>query len=167
MDSSKEPQLGKPESVVPSTPEQALGQEIGQEDQGAATETAPQGEEAPANAPAPAVVSGTVQAHPRADRLADEIDDILEEDLKELYLAMSVDQQRKFRAKGEETVSKIRELVRATKINAKKIFRLIREWLKLIPGVNRFFLEQEAKIKTDKILAVSEEERARSQNKTL
>jgi hypothetical protein len=26
------------------------------------------------------------------------------------------------------------------------------QWLKLLPGVNRFFLEQEAKIKTDRII---------------
>jgi len=28
------------------------------------------------------------------------------------------------------------------------------DWLKILPGVNKFFLEQEAKIKTDKILAL-------------
>jgi hypothetical protein len=41
----------------------------------------------------------------------------------------------------------------------KKILALIRDWLKLIPGVNRFFLEQEAKIKTDKILLAAEEKK--------
>ena len=29
---------------------------------------------------------------------------------------------------------------------------LIREWLKVIPGINKFFLEQTVKIKTDKII---------------
>ncbi len=106
---------------------------------------------------APAVVQQT-------DRLEEEIEDILEEDLKELYLAMPPQAQAEFRAKGEQTRSKIRELVRAARVNAKKIFQLIRDWLKMIPGVNRFFLEQEAKIKTDKILLVSEEEKKRSEN---
>lgn len=96
------------------------------------------------------------------DRLEEEIEDIMEEDLKDMYLAMPADTQTKFRANGEDTRSKIREIVRATKINAKKIFVLIRSWLKIIPGVNQFFLEQEAKIKTDKILFVTEEEKKRN-----
>lgn len=98
------------------------------------------------------------------DRLEEEIDDILEEDLKELYVAMPPDKQAEFREKGEETRSKIRQLVSSAKVNAKKIFGLIRGWLKIIPGVNRFFLEQEAKIKTDKILFVAEEEKKRNSN---
>ncbi len=93
------------------------------------------------------------------DRLTKEVEAILEDDLKDLYVSMPPERQIVFRQKGEETLSKIRVLLTQTKINTKKIFGLIREWLKLIPGVNRFFLEQEAKIKTDKILLVSEEER--------
>lgn len=96
------------------------------------------------------------------DRLEEEIDDILEEDLKDLYVAMPPDKQVEFRQKGEEARSKIRELVSSAKVNAKKVFALIRGWLKIIPGVNRFFLEQEAKIKTDKILLVTEEEKKRN-----
>ena len=96
------------------------------------------------------------------DRLEEEIEDILEEDLKELYLAMPADKRAAFRHKGEETRSKVRALVASAKVNARKVFSLIRDWLKMIPGVNRFFLEQEAKIKTDKILVVSEEEKNRS-----
>jgi hypothetical protein len=76
----------------------------------------------------------------QADRLSEAIDDILEDNLADLYKSMNPSQQAQFKQKGEETVSKIRELVQATKINAKKIFNLIREWLKMIPGVNRFFL---------------------------
>jgi hypothetical protein len=95
------------------------------------------------------------------DKLETEIESVLEEDLTELYLAMPPDQQRTFKMKGEEVRSQIRQLVRELHVNAKKIFHLIRAWLKLIPGVNRFFLEQEAKIKTDKVLLVTEEEKRR------
>ena len=96
------------------------------------------------------------------DRLEKEIEVILQEDLTDMFLAMRPEDQQKFKQKGEETVGQIRQLLTSTKINAKKIFTLIREWLKVIPGVNRYFLEQEAKIKTDKILIVNEEE----ENKT-
>lgn len=95
------------------------------------------------------------------DRLTGEIEEILEEDLKELYMAMPKEKQAEFKIKGEETMSLVNQLVRTAHVNAKKIFQLIRAWLKIIPGVNRFFLEQEAKIKTDKILLVSEEEKKR------
>ena len=33
-----------------------------------------------------------------------------------------------------------------------KIIDVIKKWLSIIPGINKFFLEQEAKIKTDKIM---------------
>ena len=98
----------------------------------------------------------------KKDRLTREVEAILEDDLTDLYLSMPADKQLLFRQKGEETLSKIRVLLSQTKLNAKKIFDLIAEWLKMIPGVNRFFLEQEAKIKTDKILLVTEEERKES-----
>ena len=95
------------------------------------------------------------------DRLEKEIEEVLEEDLKDLYAAMPPDKQKLFRAKGEETSSAVRTLVQAAHINAKKIFQLIRTWLVILPGVNRFFLEQVAKIKTDKVLLVTEEEKRR------
>jgi hypothetical protein len=53
---------------------------------------------------------------------------------------------------GEETVEKINSLLDKTKIKIGKIINLIKKWLKIIPGINQFFLEQEAKIKTDKII---------------
>lgn len=92
------------------------------------------------------------------DTLTKKIESVLEEDLKDIYQSMPPTTQQVFKQKGEETASKIRQLLTQTKVNAKKIFELVRAWLRLIPGVNRFFLEQEAKIKTDKILITSEKE---------
>ena len=91
------------------------------------------------------------------DSFTKEIESILEEDLTDLFLQMTPDQQIAFKIKGEETASKIRELLHQTKINVRKILSLLREWLSLIPGVNKFFLEQETKIKTDKLLAAKKE----------
>ena len=104
-------------------------------------------------------VSTPVQVTPQKDPLTKLIESVLEEDMTDLYLSMTPQTQQLFKAKGEETLSKIRVLLTKTKVNAKKIFQLIREWLKLIPGVNRFFLEQEAKIKTDKILLANEQDK--------
>ncbi len=80
------------------------------------------------------------------------IENILETDLEEAYFRMDPDLQRKFKTEGEKTALKIEKLFNKTQVKAKKIFKLILEWLKIIPGVNKFFIQQEAKIKTDKII---------------
>ena len=40
-------------------------------------------------------------------------------------------------------------------IKVKKIIGLIIDWLNIIPNVNKFFVKQNAKIKTDKILELT------------
>ncbi|MFA6995169.1 MAG: hypothetical protein WC249_02035 [Patescibacteria group bacterium] len=84
------------------------------------------------------------------------IDDILAAGLNEVFLQMKTSDQQAFQKKGEETVIKINELLNKTKVKVSKIIDLIRAWLKLIPGINRFFLEQEVKIKADKILKLKD-----------
>lgn len=94
-----------------------------------------------------------------ADSLMEKIEKVLEEDLGDVYLKMTPDEQRIFKEKGEETASKIRILIQRFRIRVKEILKLIKEWLNAIPGVNKFFLEQESKIKTDKILEMAESEK--------
>lgn len=106
----------------------------------------------PREAPSPAAPIRTAAVVPAKDPMTAKIEDVLSEDLTDAFLSMPPETQEAFKIKGEETATKIRELFEQAKVNARKVFGLIREWLKMIPGVNRFFLEQEAKIKTDKIL---------------
>ena len=86
------------------------------------------------------------------------VEAILEDDLEELYFSMNEQQQEKFKKKGEQTASQIVKLIKAGKATFRKIFKLILSWLKFIPGVNKYFLEQEAKIKSDRVLELSKEE---------
>ncbi len=86
------------------------------------------------------------------EKLLREIEEILSEDIKDHYEAMSEKEQKKFKEKGEETALKIKEMIKQAKIAVYKIVGLIKKWLLIIPGVNKYFLEQETKIKTDKIL---------------
>jgi hypothetical protein len=105
--------------------------------------------------------SSTVSAQaqgPIANRLKEEIDSILEEGLEDIYLNLPKEVQKEFKAKGEETANKINVLLKETKIKVKKIVQAIVEWLKLAPGINKFFIKQTAKIKTDKILAARDKE---------
>jgi hypothetical protein len=108
----------------------------------------------PAKAPPPSLPPRP----PKSETLV-RIEKILEEDLNDIYFKMPQKKQEEFKEKGEEAASKIEKMVEAGKTVAKKILKLIREWLKLIPGVNKFFLEQEAKIKTDKIVVLAEKEK--------
>jgi len=81
-----------------------------------------------------------------------DVEQALSNDLEEVYFQMSPETQVVFKKKGEETARAVKTLLEKTKVSAAKIAKLILNWLKLIPGVNKFFLEQEAKIKTDEVL---------------
>lgn len=94
----------------------------------------------------------TALPQPARDQLTIKVEKILASGLEDTFRALPPLTQQEFKLKGEQTSSKIRELLRATKIKVKKIFHLILEWLSILPGINRFFLEQEAKIKTDQII---------------
>lgn len=86
--------------------------------------------------------------------LANKIENILESDLKELYMNMPKEKQMEFKQKGEEITYKISILLKDVKVQVKKIVSLIVEWLGLIPQISKIFIKQEAKIKTDKIIAL-------------
>ncbi len=86
-----------------------------------------------------------------AQRLAD-IERILEEDLSEIYFKLPEADKVKFRVTGEQTAKEINSLLSSATVKLKKIIEVITGWLKLIPGVSKFFLEQEAKIKADRLL---------------
>lgn len=89
-----------------------------------------------------------------------QIEAILEADLGEMYNNLTPKEQKAFKIKGEETTRSVFQLVyHKSKIKVKKIIKLIRNWLKLLPGINKFFLEQEAKIKADKIVALADQDK--------
>lgn len=88
------------------------------------------------------------------DPLTSEIEDIMSEDLAPMYARLSPEQKIIFKQEGERAAVKIRMLLENVKVKAKSIIEILRRWMRLIPGVNKFFLEQEAKIKADKMLAL-------------
>jgi dGTP triphosphohydrolase len=90
------------------------------------------------------------------EKLIKEVEHILEEDLGDIYFSLTPQLQQKFKTEGEKTSQKISEILRGAVIKVKEIMRALREWLKIIPGVNRFFLEQEIKIKTEQILQLAD-----------
>jgi len=98
-------------------------------------------------------ISGsTVKISDSDQELMKKIDGILSEGLTDVFLNMDASKQKLFKEEGEKTVLKIKEVLSHTRFKVKKVIELIKNWLKIIPGVNRYFLEQEAKIKADKII---------------
>lgn len=93
---------------------------------------------------------------PTKDPVMVRIENIMEEGLNDSYQRLSPVAKQEFKLKGEQTASQIRELLKSTHIKIKKILRLLLNWLRMLPGINYFFLEQEAKIKTDKIISLKE-----------
>ncbi len=133
----------------PATPEQVSVPEIAQEKPEPSAETAPTAQTATTNVAEPVTLT------PQQERAA-QIEQILEEDLSSVYFNLPEDKREEFRYKGEQTAQEIGTLLDSTKIKVKKIIGLIKTWLLLIPGVNKFFLEQEAKLKADRIIKLNE-----------
>jgi len=140
---SEQPALTQPETEI--SPERSAEQKI--------ERPAPKAETA-AEAEAPGVPVGRkAVATKTPQQLRDEqIDAILSDGLTDIYLSLSPKKQAEFRAGGEETVKKISSLLSQAKIKIKQIVDIIKRWLSIIPGINKFFLEQEAKIKAEKII---------------
>ncbi|MBU4216452.1 hypothetical protein L6270_01135 [Candidatus Parcubacteria bacterium] len=81
-----------------------------------------------------------------------EIEDIMSQDVRDMYIQMPPDKQQEFKIKGEETAKEINNILDKAKLEVGKIIELLKKWLLIIPGVNKFFIEQEAKIKADEIV---------------
>lgn len=75
--------------------------------------------------------------------------------------------QKEFKEEGERTADEIRSLLAETKVKIHKLLKILTRWLRMIPGVSRLFVEQEAKIKTDRLLALRRRERNETERTSL
>lgn len=80
------------------------------------------------------------------------VENILSHNMDRVFLSMDAATQQQFKAKGEATARQIVGLLSKTKIKLKELVSVIMSWLRIIPHVNKFYLEQEAKIKADEII---------------
>lgn len=143
--------VGVPEQISAVQPETEISPEQAAEQMIERAEQKPE-EIQPAERPAAPVVRRAVPTK-TAQQLRDEqIDAILSDGLTDIYLSLPPKKQAEFRAGGEEAVKKISILMSQAKIKVKSIVEIIKRWLAIIPGLNKFFLEQDAKIKADKII---------------
>lgn len=102
-----------------------------------------------------------VVAQPRVvvspkDPVVIEVEKILEDGIGPFYAAMPQEAKDEFKKKGEAVAQEISDMVRTFHVRFRRLISLITSWLKTIPGVNKYFLEQEAKIKADRIVQLIE-----------
>jgi len=103
----------------------------------------------------PIVPQKTMWDKPPKDKDLVEIENILAEDIGDAYNKLSPQRKKEFKVEGEKAAYTIWKMVETAKIQVSKAIDLIRRWLKMLPGINKFFLEQEIKIKTDKIISLA------------
>ena len=96
-------------------------------------------------------------SRPPKTHLRRELEMVLAEDVFDFMKQASPTQQLEIRRRGREVLDQIETMIRQTKINVRKIIQLILSWLKLLPISNKYFLEQEAKIKAEEILRIAAE----------
>ncbi|MFA6027996.1 MAG: hypothetical protein WC752_03650 [Patescibacteria group bacterium] len=93
------------------------------------------------------------------------VEEILSEHLDTFYGSLDEKKKEVFRKKGEETATAIDTMIRQFKVRAKNLLTLIKEWLSIIPSINKYFLEQEAKIKAQKIMDYARQYKKENKNK--
>lgn len=112
--------------------------------------------------PPPSQTPASLTTQVPADQLIKNIERTMAEGLEDAYQAMDPARQQKFKQTGEATANAISQLLQQTKIQVKKIVTLLLRWLRLIPQANPYYLEQQAKIKADAIVALQHPPRERS-----
>jgi hypothetical protein len=125
-------------------------------------------ESAGASTVAAAVVTGKKQQteiEVVKDEVYEEVEKIVEDGLGPFVETMEPNAKERFVKKGREITAIIAGMVRSMHVKTKDVFRLLKEWLLTIPGVNKFFLEQEVKIKTDRITELDRVRREESEPK--
>lgn len=91
---------------------------------------------------------------PPLDALQREVETILAEGLDDAYAAMDPLSKQEFKEEGEKAAVEIRSLLDEARVKIHKLLKILTSWLRMIPGVSRLFVEQEAKIKTDRLLSL-------------
>ncbi len=82
------------------------------------------------------------------------IENVLADGLEEYYKKLKPIDQKKFKDSGEQAAREVNTLLQKVAVRVNEIIAVIKKWLSSVPGLNKFFVEQSAKIKADKILII-------------
>ncbi|MFA7286508.1 MAG: hypothetical protein WC052_02505 [Patescibacteria group bacterium] len=96
-----------------------------------------------------------LQSAPKSQTLQ-EIETIMAEDLAGIYASLDAPTRSALRVSGEQAALKISILLQSASSQLIKIIKIIRDWLRTIPGISWAFIEQETKVKTGKLLRLTD-----------
>jgi hypothetical protein len=100
-------------------------------------------------------------------RELEEIEGILSEDLGKIYKTLPPKVKPQFKQRGEEIaawcLAAIRKEPMKDRFSPERLYGRVLEWLSLIPDASKLYLNQEAKVKSDLVLARLEEQERREQ----
>ena len=148
--------ISSPEAAI-DYPEQLAGVETSVEksaEQPVGRESLSTESDVPSLQPKPVDEGVTIHPIPKSITLR-KIESILEDDLDDVYFRLDAAHQRLFKEEGERASRQIEAVLATGKSIAVKVLAIIKKWLQVIPGINKFFIEQEAKIKTDQITRIN------------
>lgn len=91
---------------------------------------------------------------PAAAPLNARVDEILSSGLADTYRQLPPAVQEKFKQLGEQTVAQIVHQLQGHHPSLEPLISLVGTWLRLIPNLNPYYLEQAAKIKTEQIISL-------------
>lgn len=97
---------------------------------------------------------------PTKDQELQMVERVLEKGLLNTYLEMPPAERERFKTAGEQTATQLRALFEKKGVRPRQIHDPIVTWLKTIPKVNHYYLDQAAKIKTDGVLRAYLEKQA-------
>jgi hypothetical protein len=109
----------------------------------------------------PATAGQPVVEATQKDEVTVEVEKILEAGLGDYVPDMPEEARQRFLKKGGEVAAQLSVMVRTLNIHVSLVVKLLKEWLLTIPGVNKYFIEQEAKIKADQIIDLADQYRSK------
>ncbi|MBU4452921.1 hypothetical protein KKH24_01565 [Patescibacteria group bacterium] len=146
--------LEKTQEVVEPGAEKKETAELGKPETRAGKEVTPESEQVIVSKPQ---AQEPTQVPVKKDPILEDIENILADNLSEIFIKLPDDKKLAFKQEGEEVAGKINQMIAGGKIKISKILDWISEWLKMIPGVNKYFIDQEAKIKADNVMKYAKE----------
>lgn len=101
-----------------------------------------------------------VQQDPNSpqEKIYKDVEKMLSGGLKDVYVALPSERKLLFKTQGEQTARVITDHIMKHDIDVKDVWKLTSDWLGNLPGINKYFLEQEIKIKTDQVMDLAEAE---------
>lgn len=98
------------------------------------------------------------------DQVAIEVEKLLEKDLANTYTALPDKIKPFFKSHGEKIAQTVTGMIKNNTFDGGIVMDMVDEWLKLVPKSNSFYLEQEAKLKTDALVKYAENAIKNAQN---